>query len=449
MKYYIDGSNIGRLVKEKEDVILLEIVLYLCHHIILQGDDFICYFDANAKYILEDDKKPIYDLIIKSKRFKPAPPRNQADIYILDDATDEVKSGKQVKIISNDLYRDFLDPQHPKYKSEYARFSWVDPLKGTHHSGNIAYNNNSLILKILSLNFKIPVEKDVNKIISTLISDISSTSKENNTPQTGNKDIKNQSSNVENQKPSERKLVYQTPIYDRQKYNIGNNSKTYKRLAKILVAIIFFIFLILYYSDKKTVNEQSINQNNAPAENHSNYSTHSINHEEVKSNSEIKLNEDLSQEQETNSALKICNNCEGAGTTLISESYQCSSCNGSGKKQYYNCDPTPCPNCKSRGLDLCANCNGNGYNQCGNCKGYGYIQYYSLQEKCGTCNGNGKYKCSNCNGNGHFSCSNCKGIGTVSNSNKANELCNYCYGKGELIISKQVTCTTCNGKGSL
>ncbi len=453
MKYYIDGNNIGRLVKEIEGKLLLEVVLSLCHHIVLQGDDFVCYFDASGFHNLEEDKKTVYNRLIKSKRFKVAPPRNQADIYILDDATDDVNRGEVVKIISNDLYRDFLVPQHEKYRPEYSRFSWVDPFKGTHHSGNIDRDNNGLILKILSLNFKINIEKDVNKLLPLLIPEVIAQELkfESNPIESQTFTNKDEDKNkTTNNKRAEKKPPFVQPIYSpRPKHNYeekqsNNTNEALKLVAKILGPILFLVILISYTSGNKNENNSS---NSTPEQSQPEYNPPSYNNIESSSSSSTKI--ETEQEYAPIKQAVNCANCGGSGTIDNQQTYQCENCSGTGKKTCYNCSTVPCPNCKAVGRYACPNCGGNGYRQCGNCSGNGYIQYYSHQERCGTCNGKGNYKCSNCNGNGFFNCSNCKGNGSVSNANSASEVCENCYGTGNISKIQSVTCATCNGSGTI
>ena len=454
MKYYIDGNNIGRLVKEVEGKLLLEVVLSLCHHIVLQGDDFVCYFDASGFHNLEEDKKTVYNRLIKSKRFKVAPPRNQADIYILDDATDDVNRGEVVKIISNDLYRDFLEPQHEKYKPEYSRFSWVDPFKGTHHTGNMSSDNNGLTLKILSLNFKIPIEKDVNKLLPLLIPEVidqeskfKSNPTESNT-NTNKVEDKNKtiSNKTTEQKPYKvQQINFPRPNYHNEERHSNDSNEAIKLVAKILGPIIFLVILISYTSGNK--NEINTSNPTPLQESQPEYNPPSYNHMEDNSSSSYDAEpkqENIPIKQSVN-----CSNCGGIGNINNKQTYQCGSCSGTGKKICYNCSPIPCPNCNAVGRTTCSNCVGNGFRKCGNCNGNGYIQYYSHQERCGTCNGNGNYKCSNCNGNGFFNCSNCKGNGSVSNNNSGNQSCENCYGTGNISKIQSVTCNICNGSGTI
>lgn len=331
MKYYIDGSNIGRLVKEKQKVILLEVVLSLCHHILLQGDDFICYFDANARHILEKDKKPIYDLIINSKRFKLSPPRNQADIYILDDATDDVNRGEKVIIISNDLYRDFLDPKDPRYKPEFHKYSWVSTEKGTLHSGNISHYNDKKTIKILSLGFVIPVENDVRLLLPILIQETNSKRPECEEKRVDEQHIDNLEIEKEIFTSSDSNQTISNEInigsIKKEIYKKNHKSKLTTDFRKIILMIMVpaILFLII----------NIVNQHK----------------DERDSYYGIPLN---------------CGYCGGSRYFLYQNKINCNICKGSGKKICSNCKDIKCSQCKGTGKIIkgefikCHYCNGTG-----------------------------------------------------------------------------------------
>jgi len=106
--FVIDGLNICRLTRPSSLVTLLVLAVELLE----RGDDFICIFDASARWELgtkRADKKdipnPLYDKLVRKypQYFLQTPRGEEADVYLLNVA-DDIHS-----IISNDSFKDYAD----------------------------------------------------------------------------------------------------------------------------------------------------------------------------------------------------------------------------------------------------------------------------------------------------------------------------------------------------
>jgi len=106
----IDGLNVCYWGdSETPDLsIVLDVASYLVEH----GITFICYFDANTRYVIEEHQRVFYRNLLRgehSDRFVEVPGGATADEFILDEAS---RTGSAV--LSNDRYRDFR-----------SRFPWL------------------------------------------------------------------------------------------------------------------------------------------------------------------------------------------------------------------------------------------------------------------------------------------------------------------------------------
>ncbi|MEP7339553.1 MAG: hypothetical protein ABI977_17580 [Acidobacteriota bacterium] len=96
--FSIDGLNICRLIQPRSLAPLLTLALELLE----RGDDFICIFDASARWELKKEK-PVYEKLMKEhdQYFTQTPRGEEADAYLLNVAGDDKP------IISNDGFKDY------------------------------------------------------------------------------------------------------------------------------------------------------------------------------------------------------------------------------------------------------------------------------------------------------------------------------------------------------
>lgn len=191
MIFFIDGNNVGSWIPSESNKVSFATVLSLCNQLKKMGHKFVCYFDATGRHkVLRSEKVLFEGLLKRSDYFRSSPPRERADLYLLDDATDEFDAGETVSVISNDLYRDFLDPNHPEYKPAYDRFKWLAQNEKLHFKGSaIRHKSGEIKLKILSLNINITVDTDVVKLISEILNESNNTSINNKSTNLTNNEI--------------------------------------------------------------------------------------------------------------------------------------------------------------------------------------------------------------------------------------------------------------------
>lgn len=103
MIYFLDGSNICQMRKEKE--YSLRILLQLCVELSNRDSEFVCFFDANISYKLQTvkEKQILNHLLEDDATFRIVPGKNKADIYILPEA--DLNNGM---VISNDQFREHI-----------------------------------------------------------------------------------------------------------------------------------------------------------------------------------------------------------------------------------------------------------------------------------------------------------------------------------------------------
>lgn len=144
--------------------------------------------------------------------------------------------------------------------------------------------------------------------------------------------------------------------------------------------------------------------------------------------------------------------------TKIVKKYECSKCNGTGKKKHV------CSECNGTGKQTCSKCGGEGKRKCPHCNGTGHACPVCSRGKvdktrwinCRHCNGEGyhyddhgrKRNCPICDGRGQVKetykeiCPNCNGDYT-----NTDHVCDRCHGKKEISCDKQEDCSHCGGKG--
>jgi hypothetical protein len=105
-RFVIDGTNIVLVHGSANPE--LRYVLALCNHLRECGDAFICFFDANTGYLLQErssEQSAVFQQIICDPRWsgnlRVVPGGTEADEWILSSAKSE-----GAEVISNDKYRD-------------------------------------------------------------------------------------------------------------------------------------------------------------------------------------------------------------------------------------------------------------------------------------------------------------------------------------------------------
>ena len=105
-RFVIDGTNVLLVHGRKNPE--LRYVLALCDHLFALGEGFVCVFDANTSYLLEQhsaEQAGIFPRIIRempwSRSIHIVPGGTQADEWILKRA-----KADGADVISNDKYRD-------------------------------------------------------------------------------------------------------------------------------------------------------------------------------------------------------------------------------------------------------------------------------------------------------------------------------------------------------
>ena len=142
------------------------------------------------------------------------------------------------------------------------------------------------------------------------------------------------------------------------------------------------------------------------------------------------------------------------GPVTYGYQYQCQGCGGRGENQCTRCSGQgqyTCTGCQGDGTNRCFTCGGSKTIQCGTCSGRGthmihqsrqvydsatnsyHTEYYTENQRCSSCGGQGSTTCTGCYGKGTVDCSICFGSGK--------ERCTGCSGSGK------ITCSTCRGTG--
>jgi tetratricopeptide (TPR) repeat protein len=154
MTYYLDGNNI--CYWKDEDTFSLAPLLNLCLEIKNKGDNFICFFDANAIHLPKTNtEKAIIKNLLKDKtKFRLSPGGTSADDFIVMSADNANGS-----IISNDWYRNLI-----------GSYPWLDKNASPKRlfKGNVYPENDGDLLLIPDLKINRFVETNLQKLVDEI-----------------------------------------------------------------------------------------------------------------------------------------------------------------------------------------------------------------------------------------------------------------------------------------
>ena len=118
----IDGSNVMRW-RGSAKFSRFQLALKYCYEENYDKIYVIC--DANLKYKFDEDDKILFQQMLNGKmdrvKFQQSPAGTIADAFILTVANDMFKNGHKVRIMTNDLFRDFSNQEGENYNPDYER----------------------------------------------------------------------------------------------------------------------------------------------------------------------------------------------------------------------------------------------------------------------------------------------------------------------------------------
>ena len=120
----IDGSNVMRIGKNEANFVRLQLALKFCFENNYEPIHVLC--DASLRHLLKDpQERETFEQMLKHKmeriKFQQTPAATEADTFILKLAVKYDEGGHQVRIMTNDLFKQFKIPGGPNYEPEYEK----------------------------------------------------------------------------------------------------------------------------------------------------------------------------------------------------------------------------------------------------------------------------------------------------------------------------------------
>ena len=120
----IDGSNVMRVGRREARFSLLQLALSYCIEKEYEKIHVLC--EANLRHKITDpDEKKLFETMLQNNmekiHFQQSPASTVADKFILLLAVDYDKAGHKVRIMTNDMFRDFRNPNGENYDSNFEK----------------------------------------------------------------------------------------------------------------------------------------------------------------------------------------------------------------------------------------------------------------------------------------------------------------------------------------
>jgi len=126
----IDGSNVMRIRGSRATFSRLQIAIKYC--LDMKYDKIYVICDANLRHKLDSTDQKIYAQMLKGSSDKihiqQSPGGTIADLFILNMANNFHKGGHFVKVMSNDLFRDFIKEDSENYNPEISNLIFKENL---------------------------------------------------------------------------------------------------------------------------------------------------------------------------------------------------------------------------------------------------------------------------------------------------------------------------------
>ena len=120
----IDGSNVMRVGRREAKFSLLQLAIRYCLQEKYEKIHVLC--DANLRHKITDpEERNMFETMLQNTTEKihiqQSPATTVADKFILLLAVDYDRAGHEVRIMTNDMFRDFRNPAGENYKRDFEK----------------------------------------------------------------------------------------------------------------------------------------------------------------------------------------------------------------------------------------------------------------------------------------------------------------------------------------